>query len=213
MKVTPPSLAPMLRSATQGRLLARILADPAQEHNLSELVKWTGSSMPTVSREVNRAERAGIVTSRKTGPTRLVRANESHPLYPAVRQVILGTFGPPAVIGETFAGLAGAEAVVLFGSWAARYLGRPGRAPNDVDVLVIGDVDLEAMHDAADAAERVIGLPVQATARPREAWLDAEESFIREVRSRPLVIVLVDDQARVLAADLEHLQHQQEPPS
>ncbi len=201
----------MLRSDTQGRLLARILANPAQEHNLTELVKWTGSSMPTVSREVDRAEQAGIVTSRKTGPTRLVRANENHPLYPAVRQLVLGTYGPPAVIAETFAGLAGAEAVAVFGSWAARYLGQPGRAPNDIDVLVIGDVDLDAIHDAADAAEDQIGLPVQATARTREAWLGADESFIREVRSRPLVPVLVDDQATVLAADLDDLQHRQEP--
>jgi hypothetical protein len=67
------------------------------------------------------------------------------------------------------------------------------------------------MHDAADAAERQIGLPVQATARTRQAWLGADESFIREVRSRPLVPVLVDDQASTLAADLEHLQHHQEP--
>lgn len=211
MKVAAPSLAPMLRSNTQGRLLARILADPATEHNLTELVEWTHSSMPTVSREVERAEQAGIVTSRKTGPTRLVRANQDHPLYPAVRQLILGTYGPPAVIAETFADLAGAEAVVLFGSWAARYVGQPGRAPNDIDVLVIGEVDLDAMHDAADAAERQIGLPVQATARTRDAWLGADESFIREVRSRPLVPVLVDDRASTLAADLEDVQHHQEP--
>ena len=110
MKVTAPSLAPMLRSDTQGRLLARILADPTKEHNLTELVEWAGSSMPTVSREVDRAEQAGIVRSRKTGPTRLVRANEDHPLYPAVRQLILGTYGPPTVIAETFANLTGAEA-------------------------------------------------------------------------------------------------------
>lgn len=173
-----PSLAPMLQSGTLGRLLARILADPTKEHNLTELAEWTGSSMPTVSREVDRAELAGIVRSRKTGPTRLVRANESHPLYPAIRQLILGTYGPPAVIAETFADLAGAEAVVLFESWAARYVGQPGRAPNDVDVLVIGEVGLDAMHAAADAAQRQIGLPVQASA---------------------------------LAADLEHLQHHQEP--
>jgi hypothetical protein len=116
----------------------------------------------------------------------------------------------PAVIAETFADLAGAEAIVLFGSWAARQLGQPGRAPNDNDVLVIGEVDLDAMHDAADAAERQIGLPVQATARARDASLDADESFIREVRSRPLVPALVDDQASTLAADLEHLKHHQE---
>jgi hypothetical protein len=31
--------------------------------------------MPTVQREVGRAEKAGIVSTEKVGPTRLVRAN------------------------------------------------------------------------------------------------------------------------------------------
>lgn len=205
MKVTAPSLAPMLRSATQGRLLARLFADPDAEYNLTELVEWTGSSMPTVSREVDRAERAGILVSRKAGPTRLVRANVGHPLYPALRQIVIATFGPPAVVAEAFAGLAAADAVVLFGSWAARYLGEPGRAPNDIDVLVIGSPDLAQVHDAADASEGQIGLPVQATARTTATWLAAEESFIREVRSRPLVPVLVDDAAEPLRSDLDRL--------
>lgn len=205
MKVAAPSLAPMLRSDTQGRLLARLFADPSSEHSLTDLVAWTGSSMPTISREINRAEQAGIVASRRAGPTRLVRVNESHPLYPALRQLILATFGPPAIIADTFADLEGADAVILYGSWAARYHGEPGRAPNDIDVLVIGDVDLDTMHDAADTAERQIGLPVQPTARSQSAWLHADESFIREVRSRHLVPVLVNNQARHLTNDLSVL--------
>lgn len=68
MKAPAPTLAPMLRSDTQGRLLARVLVDPAEEHNLTELVAWTESSMPTVQREVGRAEQAGIVLTRKVGP-------------------------------------------------------------------------------------------------------------------------------------------------
>jgi hypothetical protein len=55
MKVPAPSLAPILRSDTQGRILARLLADPNKTYNLSELVEWAGSSMPTVQREVGRA--------------------------------------------------------------------------------------------------------------------------------------------------------------
>lgn len=183
----------MLRSDAQGRLLARVLVDPTTEHNLSELVEWAGSSMPTIQREVGRAELAGIVSTRKVGPTRLVRANVDHPLFDAVSRLILGTYGPPAVIGEEFAGLAGAEAVVLFGSWAARYLGETGRAPNDIDVLVIGAPDRDAVNDAADRAEGRIGLPVQATIRSRAQWSNEREPFIREIRSRPLVPVLVED--------------------
>ena len=76
--------------------------------------------------------------------------------------------GPDAFVAEDFAGIEGAAAVLLFGSWAARYLGEPGRAPNDIDVLVIGEPDRDAVDDAAKRAERRIGLPVQATVRTRE---------------------------------------------
>ena len=193
MKVSAPSLAPILRSDTQGRILARLFADPTRSYSLSELVELSHSSMPTVQREVGRAEQAGIVTTEKIGPTRLVRANPAHPLYDALSRVVLGTYGPPAVVAHEFSGLDGADGVLLFGSWAARYLGEAGRAPNDIDVLVIGTPDRDDVDDAAERAERTIGLPVQATVRSKAQWGGARDSFIREVKSRPYVVVLADD--------------------
>ncbi len=205
MKVPAPSLAPILRSYTQGRILARLIADPGKRYNLSELVEWAGSSMPTVHREVGRAEAAGIVTTEKVGPTRLVRANPDHPLFDALSRLVLSTYGAPAVIAREFQGIDGAEAVSLFGSWAARYLGHPGRAPNDIDVLVIGSPNRDAVDDAAERVERTIGFPVQATVRTRAQWDAESESFIREVRSRPLVLVLVSADDSPLATELRQL--------
>lgn len=193
MKVPAPSLAPILRSDTQGRMLARLLADPTKSYNLSELVEWAGSSMPTVQREIGRAEDAGIATTEKVGPTRLVRANPDHPLFGALSQVILATYGPPAIIARDFQDIDGADAVLVFGSWAARYFGQPGRAPNDIDVLVIGSPDRDEVDEAAERAERTIGLPVQATVRSRSQWSAESDTFIPEVKARPLLVVLADD--------------------
>ncbi|MDQ1515600.1 MAG: hypothetical protein QOE80_1430, partial [Actinomycetota bacterium] len=147
-------------------------------------------------REVNRAEQAGIVTVRRVGPARLVRANSAHPLFTPLRQLILATYGPPVVVAKQFANIDGAAAVILFGSWAARYAGEAGRAPNDIDVLVLGE---------ADRAEREIGLPVQATVRSLDQWRQARESFITEVKRRPLVPVLVDDGHPDLGRELQAL--------
>jgi hypothetical protein len=174
-------------------------------HSLSDLVAWSKTSMPTVQREVNRAEQAGLVMSEKVGPTRLVHSNTAHVFYGAVRQILLATYGPPAVVAEEFQNIAGVDAVVLFGSWAARYLGRPGPAPNDVDVLVIGDANRDVVDDAAERAEHRIGLPVQATVRTPVQWSSARESFIKEVRSRPLVLVMLADEDASLAAELREL--------
>lgn len=207
MKVPASSLAPILRSDAQGRILARVLVNPDSSYSLTDLVTWAQTSMPTVQREIDRAEQAGIVRTEKVGPTRLVRANVTHPLHDAVRRIILATYGPPAVIADEFAAIEGAEAVLLFGSWAARYLGQPGRTPNDLDVLVIGSADRDEVDEAADRAERRIGLPVQATVRTRAQWDSQRESFIKEIRSRPLVVVLVADDAS-LVADLSKLEQE-----
>lgn len=202
MKVAVPSLAPILRSDTQGRILARLFGDPEAEYTLTDLAEGAGTSFPTAQREVNRAEQAGIVTSRRVGPARLVRANAAHPVFTPLRQVILATYGPPVVVAKEFDGIDGAAAVILFGSWAARYAGEPGRAPNDVDVLVLGDPDRDAVDDAADRAEREIGLPVQATVRTLDQWQLGREGFITEVKRRPVVPVLVDDTQTELLREL-----------
>lgn len=204
MKVPAPSLAPILRSDAQGRILARVLVDPDASHSLTDLVVWSGTSMPTVTREIRRAEQAGIVTTEKLGPVRLVRAKVDHPLFDAVRRIIVATYGAPAVVAEEFGDLAGADAVLLFGSWAARYFGEQGRAPNDIDVLVIGNADRDLADDAAERAERRIGMPVNATVRSRSQWKSSTESFIEEIKSRPLLVVLNNDDVQ-LVTDLAEL--------
>lgn len=190
MKVPPSSLAPILRSDAQGRILARVLADPEASYSLSDLVEWSRTSMPTVLREVRRAEQAGILTTRKDGPLRRVSAQSDHPLYDALRKIVLATYGPPIVVAEEFADLTGVDTVLLFGSWAARYTGEPGRAPHDIDVLVIGEADRGAADDAAERVERRVGIPVNATVRSRSQWESCTDSFIVEVKSRPTLTVL-----------------------
>ncbi|MFN0028496.1 MAG: hypothetical protein ACKV2O_15150 [Acidimicrobiales bacterium] len=115
----------------------------------------------------------------------------------------LGTYGPPAIVAEEFAEIDGAGAVVLFGSWAACYRGEPGRAPKNIDVLVIGNPDRDAVDDAAERAERRVGLPVQATVRSRGQRDARQESFIKDLRARPLVLVLASNDGP-LFADLHH---------
>lgn len=60
-------------------------------------------------------------------------------------------------------------------------------------MLVIGRPDRDTVDDAAERAERIIGMPVQATVRSRQQWSAARDSFIQEVRGRPFVVVLADD--------------------
>jgi DNA-binding transcriptional ArsR family regulator len=74
-KKPAPSLLPILRSQQQGEILALLLGDPDLELSLTEISERTGAPGSSVFREIERAEQAGLLTTRRVGHTRLVRAS------------------------------------------------------------------------------------------------------------------------------------------
>ena len=188
MQSPSPPLLPLLRSALQGESLALILLNPGQEWSLTDLASRVGASVSTAQREVSRAEDAGVVTSRRVGNTRLVRAMPS-PITEPLTELLLRSFGPPQVIAEEFASVGGIEGIYLFGSWAARYAGASGPSPADLDVLVIGRPDRDKLEDAAERARHRLGRDVNVTIRSLEWWRHGTDGFHAEVTTRPLVMI------------------------
>ena len=90
-----PALLPILRSEAQGRLFAQLAAHPDREWTVRGLARELGLTHVTVGRELDRAEQAGIVSSRRDGRNRLVRFDPTHPLARPLREILLATFGAP----------------------------------------------------------------------------------------------------------------------
>lgn len=191
MKVPPPPLLPLLRSRTEAELLTRLLLSPDDERSLTELARELGVSLPTVMREADRAEQAGVVRSRKVGNTRLVRGNAGSPIFEPLAELLLRSFGPRQVVAEELANVDGLKRAFIFGSWAARYHGQRGPRPvGDIDVLVLGSPDRDTLYEAASRAEKRLGREVQVIIRDTD-WLEnGTETFHDTVAERPLVQVL-----------------------
>jgi DNA-binding transcriptional ArsR family regulator len=129
------------------------MGDPDLELSLTEISERTGAPRPSVHREVQRAEQAGLVTSRKVGNTRLVRANTDSPYYAGLADVLTRAFGVPAVLAEALRHVGGIDDAYICGSWAARHAGQAGQRPvADIDVLVLGSPDRDQLYEALSAA-------------------------------------------------------------
>ena len=189
-----PALLPILRSQQQGEILALLLGDPDLELSLTEIAGRVGAPHPSVYREVQRAEQAGLVTSRKVGNTRLVRANTASPYYAGLSEVLTRAFGVPTVLAEALRDVSGITAAYIYGSWAARHEGQTGQRPvGDIDVLVLGEPDRDRLYAALSAAEQRLGRPVQATIRDRD-WLESGSgAFHDTITSRPLLKLSLPD--------------------
>lgn len=183
-----PSLLPILRSQQQGEILALLLGDPALELSLTEIATRTGAPQPSVHREIERSERAGLVMTRKVGNTRLARASTDSPYYAGLSEVLTRAFGVPAVLVETLSPITGISAAYIYGSWAARHQGHTGQRPvGDIDVLILGTPDRDRLYSALGDAEQRLGRPVQATIRTAD-WLESGTgAFHDTVTSRPIM--------------------------
>jgi predicted nucleotidyltransferase len=189
MRAPAPPLLPIFRSQLQGELLALVLADPARQWTIDELAERTGEPYQTVATEVRRLEEAELLEATTVGRTKLLSANEASPYLRPLSQLATMAFGPPTVIGEEFATIDGIETIYIYGSWAARYQGQRGPAPNDIDVLVIGRPDRDEVYDAARRAQQRLGREVSVTQRTRKQWDAATDGFSEQVRSSPMVEV------------------------
>ncbi len=165
-----------------------VLAAPATEWTAEELSQRTGHPRHTVANELRRLEEAGVFAARMTGRSKLIRANPDNPYYEPLSRLALMSFGPPQVIREELGAIDGIEQLFIFGSWAARYAGKQGPAPHDVDVLIIGAPDRDEVYEGARRAQDRLGRrEVNTTIRKAEQWHGAQDGFARQLRSSPLV--------------------------
>ena len=168
-------------------MLTAVLEDPEQEASLADLGRRLGIPDPSVHREIERAERSGIVTSRKVGRTRLIRANTSSPYFRPLQELLVLAFGPPTRLRDAVA-IDRVDEAFIFGSWAAAWAGEQLSRPiGDLDLLVLGDPDREVLYPAVDRAGQDLNRQVQVQIRPA-GWLkDGEGSFHETVVGRPML--------------------------
>ena len=93
------------------------------------------------------------------------------------------------ILGEELARVDGIESALLYGSFAARLLGDAGPAPHDIDVMVLGEPDVDAVYEACTRVEAAVHRPVNPTILTPEEFA-ASSAFSDNVRSGPAVAVI-----------------------
>jgi DNA-binding transcriptional ArsR family regulator len=179
-------LLPLLRSPLLGELMAWICLHPEMNYSLAELSRRFKVSQSALGKEADRLAEAGLVRSEWRGNLRLLRAEPANPVVRPLTEVLALTYGPIAVLADLLPAVPGVTEAHLFGAWAAHYAGEPGPPPQEVDVLVVGDVDESELADAAGTAEHQLGRAVNIYRVSSMEWRWPErDPFLMSVRARP----------------------------
>lgn len=181
-------LTPFVRSDAVGAILAEAFLHPEDELSISEVAR-RASVLPAVAhREIGRLVEAGVFRDRRDGNNRLVTVNRDHPLYAPMNEIIQASYGPVPTLCELLDGEPGIREAFIYGSWAARRSGQPGAFPNDIDVMVVGDIDVDTLVNVETAARERLGIVVNVHRIAAHAWRHREGNpFLETVASRPRI--------------------------
>ena len=187
VKPTPAALSPLLKSDTQGLILAQLFMNPTDGFSISDLARFANTSVPTAMREVDRLLNAHLVTQKTFGRAKLIQVNTKHELHNAIKQIISYSYGPVAVLPAALYAIDGLERAYLYGPYAAHLKHELGPELHEVDLLLVGYMNRIEAAKAAERVEGYLGRPVNVQFVGSQEWQKGETDFVKEVQSRPLV--------------------------
>jgi len=197
MRTAPSLLLPLFRSANQERILSSVFFAENRK-TIQDLSLDLGIPYPTVHREVGRLLEAGLIKEKKVGNYRFIQPNETSPYFKSLRELLEISSGPVPLLRNAFGGIQGVEKVFIFGSWAHRALGSRGTAPEDIDVLVVGQPDIRKVYAACTSVGKQLGWSVNPTTMSNEEW-QAETPFLKNVRKGGVINVIGSSDLNVSA--------------
>ena len=144
-------LSKILSSRVRAQIFRFLFGIDKREFHLRDLERKAGLHRETIRQDLKKLLRLDLVTSRRDGNRLYYRANESHPLYRDIRNLVLKTSGLVDVLRTALEGK-DLKVAFVFGSVAEG----DEKAASDIDLLIIGDVGLRKLaRDLAGAADEV----------------------------------------------------------
>ncbi len=184
------SLNAILFPEYRRRVLGLLLLHPDQRYYLREIARLTGTSAGTLTRELSKLVKAGVLTVQKVGNQAHYAANRDCPVFDELASILRKTSGLTDVLAEALLPLADQiEAAFVFGSVASG----KARSESDIDLMVIGDVSFKAVVAALYPLQERLGRELNPKVYSRMEWrnLVAENgTFIRDIQSKPMLFIM-----------------------
>jgi hypothetical protein len=140
----------LISSKTRVKLLLKFFLNANTKSYLRGLEGEFGESTNAIRLEVNRLEKAGMLSSFVEGNRKMFRANVKHPLFVEIHNILLKHVGIDQIIEKVIVGLGFVEKVYLVGDFAK------GLDSKIIDLIFVGDIDKFFLLNLIEKAEVLI---------------------------------------------------------
>jgi predicted nucleotidyltransferase len=161
-------LTTLFSSRVRTKILTTLFLTPGNPRNAWELAHSLDENYSAVWKELNRLEESGILKSEPRGNAKSYRVDPACPIESELRSMILKTEGIGGVLREKFGALGNVKKAFIYGSFAS------GEADerSDIDLMVIGEINLEELADLIAEAEKELNRPINYVIYSEKEWGD-----------------------------------------
>jgi hypothetical protein len=148
-------ISTLITSQMRIKLLKKFFLNGNTKAHLRGLESEFGDSTNAIRVELNRFEEAGLLTSLHEGNKKIYQANQEHPLFKDIHNIILKETGIDKVIENVIHRIGNLLSIYLTGDFAC---GRDGEV---IDLILVGnDIDKEYLDKKVLQAEEMVGRAV-----------------------------------------------------
>lgn len=192
-------LQKLFSSRVRVKLLNQFITSPEGRFYIRELERLTGEDYKSIVTELHNLESLGLLRSEKQGNLKYYSLDRNFFLYPELKNIIFKTVGVKGTLARELKKIKGIMYAFIYGSYAK---GTEGPR-SDIDLMVIGDVEVERVVGSLREPERslqrkinyvVFDLPeIQKRSK-------IKDDFVREVfKDEKVMLIGEEDELRRIA--------------
>lgn len=140
-------------SRIRAKILGWFFTHPEESFFVRQIATLLQEDPTNLSREMSRLEDLGILISKKIGNTKHFQANPHCAFFRELKGLVLKTAGVAGQIKVALERLTGVHFAFIYGSYAKG----EEKTHSDVDLMIIGDVDVNQLDPLASSLEKRLG--------------------------------------------------------
>jgi predicted nucleotidyltransferase len=170
-------LSYLITSNTKRQILTFFIVHPDERFYHFDLARRLELPSSAVHTELKKLEKIGFLESERVANIVFYWLNKDFALYHELKGIVLKTMGVAAEIQNNLEKIGSIDFAFIYGSVAKNQ----EDAKSDIDLMVIGDPDMDALYNAVTKAERSLSREVNLSTFDLREW----QENIRNKRAYP----------------------------
>ena len=173
-------LTQLFTSRTRINLLLKLFLNPEISCYLRELAREFKLTPNALKEELDNLSRAGYLGKEQRGQSIFYKANTKHPFFPEINSIVKKYYGIDKIVEHILNDLGKVEAIYALDDYAE------GRDSGLIDVLIVGDVDMDKIQALRPNLEKEIKRKIRVMVMTAHEFEESRDMILKRPNWRIL---------------------------